>query len=75
MFEKKVVTYSRESEEKRFPIKPKYIMKFINSKYKMEKSIAKLEKQSGKDSAKVTQFRQATNNIQNFIKVNQLEPM
>lgn len=30
----------------------------------MEKSIAKLEKQSGKDSAKVTQFRQAINNIQ-----------
>jgi SPX domain protein involved in polyphosphate accumulation len=41
----------------------------------MEKSIAKLEKRSGKDSAKVTQFRQAINNIQNFIKENQLEPM
>jgi SPX domain protein involved in polyphosphate accumulation len=50
-------------------------MKFINGEYKMEKSIAKLEKQSGKDSAKVTQFRQAIDDIQNFVKENQLAPM
>jgi len=36
MFEKKVVTQSEESDEKRFPIESKYVMKFINGEYKMK---------------------------------------
>jgi hypothetical protein len=75
MLEKKVVTRSGESEEKRFPIKSKYVTRFLSGEYKMEKSIAKLEKQTGKDSIKVAQFREAVDDIQNFVEENQLEPM
>jgi hypothetical protein len=75
MLEKKVITKSGESEEKRFPIKSKYVTKFLAGEYKMEKSIAKLEKQTGKDSVNVAQFRDAVDDIQSFVKENQLEPM
>jgi uncharacterized membrane protein YidH (DUF202 family) len=74
VFEKKVITEHDASEEQRFPIKDKYIQQFIEGKYKMEKSISKLENQQ-KDEAEVDDFKKAVDDIQAFIKEAELQPV
>lgn len=74
LFEKKVITDGDASEEQRFPIKEKYIEPFIEGKYKMEKSISKLENQQ-KDQQEIDNFKKAVNDIQAFINENELQPV
>jgi uncharacterized membrane protein YidH (DUF202 family) len=74
LFEKKVIKGADDGEEQRFPIKEKYIEPFIQGKYKMEKSIAKLEKQQ-KDDGKLENFKNAVDSIQSFIRDNELQPV
>ncbi|KAF2280408.1 SPX-domain-containing protein [Westerdykella ornata] len=73
-FEKKVMKEGDTSEEQRFPIKDKYIEPFIQGEYKMEKSIAKMERQE-KSEQEVDQLRKAAGDIQTFIKENDLQPV
>jgi hypothetical protein len=75
LFEKKVIKEGDVSEEQRFPIKDKYVQRFINGDYKMERSIARLEERFGEDSDRVKQFKESVNDIQSFIKDNQLQPV
>jgi SPX domain protein involved in polyphosphate accumulation len=52
VIEHKVIHENGTSEEKRFPIKEKYIQSFISGEYKMEKSVEKMQKQ-GQSEAKI----------------------
>lgn len=74
VLEQKIIHENGSSEEKRFPIKEKYIQSFIRGEYKMEKTIQKMERQ-GQPEAKIEDFKTTVNNIQNFIQDNELEPV
>ncbi|KAF2672307.1 SPX-domain-containing protein [Microthyrium microscopicum] len=75
LIEKKVIKDGGESEEQRFPIKPKYVTPFITGDYKMEKAITKLEDRAGKDSNQAIQLRDAVSGIKKFITDTKVEPM
>lgn len=72
--EQKIIHENGSSEEKRFPIKEKYIEPFIKGDYKMEKSIQKMERQ-GQPEEKVEDFKNTVNDIQKFILDNDLQPV
>ncbi|KAI9836264.1 MAG: hypothetical protein M1819_001601 [Sarea resinae] len=74
-FEKKTVKDGDESEGIRFPIKEKYIERFIQGDYKMEKSLQKLSDRHGPDSEEVKSFKQRVDSIQSFIQENDIRPM
>jgi uncharacterized membrane protein YidH (DUF202 family) len=73
-FEKKTVN-EMHSDEKRFPIKEKYIQPFIKGEYKMEKSIQKMSGRAGQGSDQVEQFERTIEEIQSFIKDQNLRPV
>jgi hypothetical protein len=75
LFEKKIIKEGDISEEKRFPIKDKYIEPFIKDEYHMDKAIARLADRIGEDSEKTLQFKDAVQDIQSFIKEHQLQPI
>ncbi|MCJ1403648.1 Phosphate metabolism transcription protein [Xylographa trunciseda] len=75
LFEKKTLGDSDDSEEIRFPIKEKYVMPFIKGDYKMEKSVQKLRDRQGDTSVEVTEFEKTVNDIQQFIKELDLQPV
>ena len=75
LFEKKVINDGNSSEEQRFPIKDKYVQPFIKGTYKMEKSIQKLQERVGEESNKVEEFQKTVDDIQTFIKDNELQPI
>lgn len=62
------------SEEKRIPIKEKYVQAFIKGEYKMEKSIQKMDRQ-GQPEAKIQEFKNTVADIQNFIIEKELQPV
>ena len=74
-FEKKTVKESGDSEDSRFPIKGKYIQPFIKGDYKMEKSIEKLRDREGTEGNGVTSLRRNVEDIQQFIKEYELQPV
>ncbi|KAL3417657.1 VTC domain-containing protein [Phlyctema vagabunda] len=73
VLEQKIIHENGTSEEKRFSIKEKYIQPFIKGDYKMEKSVAKMERQ-GQPEAKVQEFKRTVSDIQKFILENDLQP-
>lgn len=75
IIEKKTIDDSGESQETRFLIKEKYVQPFIAGEYKMEKSVEKLRDRQGNDENRVAQLEQSINDIQRYIKDNQLQPM
>jgi uncharacterized membrane protein YidH (DUF202 family) len=74
LLEQKIIHENGSSEERRFPIKDKYIQSYLNGEYEMEKSIQKLEKQ-GQPEGKVGEFKQTVTEIQKFIVENGLQPV
>lgn len=74
ILEQKIIHKNGSSEEKRFPIKEKYIQPFIKGDYKMEKSVAKMERQ-GQPAAKIQDFKNTVEAIQKFILDNDLQPV
>jgi hypothetical protein len=75
LLEKKVIGENNESEEQRFPIKPRYITPFTTGDYKMEKAITKLEERIGQDASKTKQFKDAVDDIKAFITKTTVQPM
>ncbi|EOD49762.1 putative spx domain protein [Neofusicoccum parvum UCRNP2] len=75
VLEKKTIKDGDSSEELRFPIKEKYIEKFIRGEYKMEKSIDKLKRTVGEDSPKVQELQKSVDAIQSFVREQDLQPM
>ncbi|RKF57793.1 Vacuolar transporter chaperone 2 [Golovinomyces cichoracearum] len=72
--EQKTVYENGTSEERRFPIKEKYIQSFIKGEYNMEKSVAKMERQE-QPEAKIQEFKKTVSDIQNLILDNKLQPV
>lgn len=75
LFEKKTVDGSGDSEETRFPIKEKYVKSFLSGEYKLEKTVEKLRERQGNDDDDVAQLKSSIEDIQRFIKDNELQPM
>ncbi|RFU26124.1 hypothetical protein B7463_g10218, partial [Scytalidium lignicola] len=73
-FEHKIINGNGSSEEKRFSIKDKYIVPFVKGEYKMEKTVQKMERQ-GHSEADIAEFKNTVDEIQTFIKENDLQPM
>jgi uncharacterized membrane protein YidH (DUF202 family) len=72
--ELKTIHENGTSEEKRIPIKEKYIQSFIKGEYKMEKSILKMERQ-GQQANKIEEFKNTAVEIQKFILEHDLQPV
>ncbi|KAL7623975.1 Phosphate metabolism transcription protein [Parahypoxylon ruwenzoriense] len=72
--EQKIVDENGISEEKKFHIKGKYVKQFIDGKYKMEKSVQKMERQ-GQAAEAIDSFKATMEEIQNFIIQHKLEPI
>lgn len=75
LFEKKVEKENGESVETRFPIKDKYVQSFITGEYKLEKSVEKLRERQRSDDNGVAQLEKSIDDIQSFIKENELQPV
>ena len=74
MFEKKTVKTENTSADERFPIKDKYIQPFIKGDYHMEKAIEKRSSRQVSEDA-LESFKKGINDIQSFIKDNELQPV
>ncbi|KAF4623988.1 hypothetical protein G7Y89_g14188 [Cudoniella acicularis] len=74
IFEQKTLHENGTSEEKKFTIKEKYVQPFIKGEYKMEKSVAKMERQ-GQSPTKIEEFKSAVESIQKCILESDLQPV
>lgn len=72
--EKKTIKDDHSSEI-RFPIKEKYVQAFIAGNYGMEKSIEKLSAREGSNSGPVVEFKSKVDEILDFIKQFDLQPV
>ncbi|KAF7197994.1 Vacuolar transporter chaperone 2 [Pseudocercospora fuligena] len=73
--EKKTVTEDERSHEARFTTKDKYVQRFINGEYHMEKQIKKLEDRAGPESNELKGLKSSVEEIQDFIKTYDLQPV
>ncbi|KAL1601613.1 Phosphate metabolism transcription protein [Paraconiothyrium brasiliense] len=73
--EKKEMREGDVAEEQRFAIKEKYIQPFITGEYHMEKQIQKMEARGTKDQQEVNEYKQTIDDISNFIKEKDLQPV
>lgn len=73
MLEKKTVKTENTSADERFPIKDKYIQPFIKGNYHMEKAIEKRSSRYGEEA--LESFKKGVNDIQEFIKEYDLQPV
>ncbi|EGP89830.1 uncharacterized protein MYCGRDRAFT_107959 [Zymoseptoria tritici IPO323] len=73
--EKKTVGEDNTSSEARFTTKDKNVQKFINHEYHMEKQIKKLEERAGAESKEAQSMRRSVEEIQDFIKQYDLQPV
>lgn len=75
LFEKKVEKDNGESVETRFPIKDKYVQSFITGEYKLQRSVEKLRERQHGDDDGVAQLEKSIDDVQSFIKENELQPV
>lgn len=75
IFEKKTVKTDGTSEEERFPIKEKYVQPFIKGEYNMEKAVEKRKLRAGEDSQDVQALQKSINDIQDFVRSQDLQPV
>ncbi|KAL6708365.1 Phosphate metabolism transcription protein [Coniothyrium glycines] len=75
LFEKKVIQEGDAAEETRFPIKGKYVQAFLKDEYHMEKTIDKMTYRPNKDQAETDRFKKTVEDIQGFIKEENLQPV
>ncbi|KAK3055053.1 Phosphate metabolism transcription protein [Extremus antarcticus] len=63
------------SREARLTTKEKYVQRFVKGEYHMEKQIKKLEDRAGVDSEPAKSLRSGVEEIQTFIKENNVQPV
>lgn len=73
--EKKTVLEDGSSHDDRLTTKEKYIQGFLNGEYSMDKQISKLAARAGEDSQEVKDLKEATTEIQQFIKEENIQPV
>lgn len=74
VLEQKIIQENGTSEERKFYIKDKYIKQFIDGEYKMEKTVAKMERQ-GQSAEAIEEFKKTVAEIQDFILEKKLQPI
>ncbi|KAI0013301.1 SPX-domain-containing protein [Xylariaceae sp. FL0662B] len=74
LLEQNIIHENGSSEDKKFHVKDKYVKQFIDGKYKMERSVQKMERQ-GQTAEAIDSFRATADKIQDFIIQNKLEPV
>ncbi|KKF97337.1 Vacuolar transporter chaperone 2 [Ceratocystis platani] len=72
--EEKTVHASGSAEEHKFDIKQKWIKPYLDGQYKMERSIAKMERQ-GQQAIEIDAFKATTSRIQESILSQKLAPV
>ncbi|RMZ77908.1 hypothetical protein DV738_g4148, partial [Chaetothyriales sp. CBS 135597] len=75
VLEKKVVSEAAGSREIRVQLKQKYIIPFLKGEYKLEKQVKKLQDRVGPDSEQVKTLKSTIEEIQEFVKDKDLEPV
>ena len=75
LLEKATVREGGVSDGARVALKEKYVQPFITGKYKMEKSVEKLQDREGIGGNGVASLKQSVQEIQMFIKENALQPI
>lgn len=73
--EKKTVYEDNTSKEQKFTTKSKYIQGFLNGQNKLEKEVQRLKDRVGEDSEQIPKLQETIDDIQNFVKENNLQPM
>ena len=73
--EKKTVFEDNTTHEQRFAMKRKYIQKFIQGNYSMEKQINKLSDRLGSESDQVKNLEKSVADVRDFIQQEKLEPV
>lgn len=73
--EKKTVQENGTSEETRLSLKEKYVRSFIVGESKLEKTVEKLRERQGSNDDDVARLKQSIEEIQDFIRDNNLQPM
>lgn len=73
--EKKTVNEDDTSREQKFTTKVKYVQRYLDGEYKMDKEIQKLRTRVGEGSDQVKQLETNVNDIQDFVKSNDLRPI
>jgi len=73
--EKKTVSDDDKSHESRFVTKDKYVQRFINGDYHMEKQIQKLADRAGPDSTTTKNMKASVKEIEDFIAEKELQPV
>lgn len=74
VLEKKTVEKSGGSSELRIAIKEKYILPFVKGEYKMEKTVAKMERQ-GQPAETIETFKTTAAKLDEFIQEHKLSPV
>lgn len=74
-FEKKSIKDDDKSEEKKFPIKEKYVQSFIKGEYQMEKTSQKMRERHIQTVETIEHFEETVEDIQAFIKEYDLQPL
>ncbi|WEW61799.1 Phosphate metabolism transcription protein [Emydomyces testavorans] len=74
-FEKKVMGEAGNSREVRISLKQKHIQSFLEGNYKMEKIINRMQRQENADQGRIDTLKSDIEEIQSFIRENQLQPM
>jgi uncharacterized membrane protein YidH (DUF202 family) len=75
LLEKKTLKENGSSEETRLSLKKKYVRPFIAGETKLEKIVDKLRERQGSDEEDVARLQQSIDEIQGFIRENDLQPM
>ena len=73
--EKKTVSEESRSRDSRFTTKEKYVQRVVKDEYHMEKQIKKIEDRAGADSVEASSLKSSVEEIQDFIKENDLQPV
>jgi SPX domain protein involved in polyphosphate accumulation len=73
--EKKVVTDDDRSREVRVQLKEKHVQEFLRGEYKFEKKVTQLEEQVHGESQQAETLKKDVDELQSFIKENDLQPM
>ncbi|SPO03846.1 related to VTC2 - putative polyphosphate synthetase [Cephalotrichum gorgonifer] len=72
--ERKTVDESGGSSELRMPIKDKYVLPFLNGKYKMDKTVAKMERQ-GRPAEAIESLKNTADQLDEFIQKHGIAPV
>jgi SPX domain protein involved in polyphosphate accumulation/uncharacterized membrane protein YidH (DUF202 family) len=73
--EKKIVTDDDESRQVKVQLKEKHVKEFLDGEYHFDKKVHRMEDSNNGDPAAVDAFKQDVDEVQSFIKDNNLQPM